>query len=122
MMTREEATAIYDNAAANMPPRLNSRRSLAIKRLIEGKAAWLCLDDYSNHWAVNTVCHAMGEDMGYGWGTFPSLPAFVLWEHQEKRIVGNTLLKRLTRIKPLNGAAEAELDEVINLIKEGKIS
>lgn len=110
-LTIREAAAIYDDAAAwnNVRSAFTERRQTAINRLMEGKAAFLCLDDYNNQWGVAATVFAMGGDP-WGVGKFENLTAYLVWRRSEGRDDPQSdLAKKLSRLHPLNPAAERDM-------------
>lgn len=110
-LTIREAAAIYDNEAAfnSVRSAFTARRQTAIERLMAGKAAFLCLDDYSNQWGVAATVFAMGGDP-WGVGTFDNLTAYLVWRRsQGKDDPRDDLARKLSRLHPLNPAAERDM-------------
>lgn len=110
-LTLREAAAIYDDEAAfhNIRSAFTARRQTAIERLMRGEAAFLCLDDYSNQWGVAATVFAMGGDP-WGVGVFLNLTAYLVWRRSEgKDDPDGNLEKKLSRLHPLNPAAERDM-------------
>lgn len=109
-LTFTEAAALYDRAAVDFAgSAYTNRRQVAIERMMLGKAAFLCKDAYYNNWGINACMCAMEQDLGFGWGTFPNLAQYLIWRHAQGRDRNLDLVHHLSRLVPLNAAAERDM-------------
>lgn len=109
-LTSTEAAALYDRAASDFAgSAYTTRRQVAIERMMLGKAAFLCKDAYYNNWGINACMFAMEQDLGYCWGKFQNLAQYIMWRHARGRDHNLDLAHHLSRLVPLNPAAERDM-------------